>query len=128
MATGSGKTFTAVNAIYRLVRDAGAQRVLFLVDRANLGRQAVREFEGFDTPDDGRKFTELYNVRRLTSSHLDMAAEGATKVHVSTIQRLYSLLRGEETRRGRRRAVRLRGGAGAAGGGGLQPGGAHRVL
>ena len=95
MATGSGKTFTAVNAAYRLVRHAGAQRILFLVDRANLGRQAVREFEGFDTPDDGRKFTELYNVRRLTSSHLDMAAEGATKVHVSTIQRLYSLLRGE---------------------------------
>ena len=96
MATGAGKTFTAVNAIYRLVRHAGAQRVLFLVDRANLGRQAVREFEGLDTPDDGRKFTELYNVRRLASSRLDMAAEGATKVHVSTIQRLYSLLRGEE--------------------------------
>jgi len=96
MATGAGKTFTAVNAIYRLVRHAGAQRVLFLVDRATLGVQAVREFEGFDTPDDGRKFTELYNVRRLASSHLDMAAEGATKVHVSTIQRLYSLLRGEE--------------------------------
>ena len=95
MATGSGKTFTAVNATYRLVRHAGAQRILFLVDRANLGRQAVREFEGFDTPDDGRKFTELYNVRRLTASHLDVAAEGATKVHVSTIQRLYSLLRGE---------------------------------
>ncbi len=96
MATGAGKTFTAVNAAYRLVRDAGAQRVLFLVDRANLGRQAVREFEGFDTPDDGRKFTELYNVRRLASSRLDMAAEGATKMHVSTIQRLHSLLRGEE--------------------------------
>ena len=96
MTMGAGKTFTAVNSVYRLIRDAGAQRVLFLVDRANLGVQAVREFEGFDTPDDGRKFTELYNVRRLTSSHLDMAAEGATKVHVSTIQRLYSLLRGEE--------------------------------
>ena len=96
MATGAGKTFTAVNAIYRLVRCAGARRVLFLVDRANLGRQAVREFEGFDAPDDGRKFTELYNVRRLASSRLEMAAEGATKVHVSTIQRLYSLLRGEE--------------------------------
>ena len=96
MATGAGKTFTAVNAAYRLIRHAGARRVLFLVDRASLGRQAVREFEGFETPDDGRKFTELYNVRRLTSSRLDMAAEGATKVHVSTIQRLYSLLRGEE--------------------------------
>ena len=96
MATGSGKTFTAANLCYRLVRHAGANRILFLVDRANLGRQAVREFEGFTVPDDPRRFTELYNVRRLTSSRLDMAGEAATKVHVSTIQRLYSILRGED--------------------------------
>ena len=96
MATGAGKTFTAANVCYRLVRHAGARRILFLVDRANLGRQAVREFEGFTVPDDPRKFTELYNVRRLVSSQLDMAAEAATKVHVSTIQRLYSILRGDE--------------------------------
>ena len=96
MATGSGKTFTAANVCYRLVRHAGARRILFLVDRANLGRQAVREFEGFTVPDDPRKFTELYNVRRLASSHLDMAGEAATKVHVSTIQRLYSILRNDD--------------------------------
>ena len=96
MATGSGKTFTAANAVYRLLRHAGAGRVLFLVDRANLGRQAVREFQGFETPDDRRKFTELYNVRFLESSRLDMRDESATKVHVSTIQRIYSILRGEE--------------------------------
>ena len=96
MATGAGKTFTAANVCYRLLRHAGARRILFLVDRANLGRQAVREFEGFTVPDDPRKFTELYNVRRLTSSRLDMADETATKVHVSTIQRLYSILRGDD--------------------------------
>ena len=96
MATGSGKTFTAANVCYRLLRHARANRILFLVDRANLGRQAVREFEGFDVPGDRRKFTELYNVRRLASSQLDMANEAAAKVHVSTIQRLYSILRGEE--------------------------------
>ncbi|MCQ3811873.1 MAG: DEAD/DEAH box helicase family protein [Acidimicrobiia bacterium] len=96
MATGSGKTFTAVNTSYRLLRHARANRILFLVDRANLGRQAVREFEGFEVPGDRRKFTELYNVRRLASSELDMANEAAAKVHVSTIQRLYSILRGEE--------------------------------
>ena len=96
MATGSGKTFTAANVCYRLVRHAGARRILFLVDRANLGRQAVREFEGFTVPDDPRKFTELYNVRQLASSQLDMAGEAATKVHVSTIQRLYSILRGDD--------------------------------
>ena len=96
MATGAGKTFTAANVCYRLLRHAGARRILFLVDRANLGRQAVREFEGFTVPDDRRKFTELYNVRRLASSQLDMADEAATKVHVSTIQRLYSILRGDD--------------------------------
>ena len=96
MATGAGKTFTAANVCYRLLRHAGARRILFLVDRANLGRQAVREFEGFTVPDDPRKFTELYNVRRLASSLLDMANEEATKVHVSTIQRLYSILRGDD--------------------------------
>ena len=96
MATGAGKTFTAANVCYRLLRHARADRILFLVDRANLGRQAVREFEGFDVAGDRRKFTELYNVRRLASSQLDMANEAAAKVHVSTIQRLYSILRGEE--------------------------------
>lgn len=96
MATGSGKTFTAANISYRLLRHAGAKRILFLVDRGNLGKQTIREFEGFDTPDDGRKFTELYNAKRLSNSNLDMAEESATKVHVSTIQRIYSILRGEE--------------------------------
>jgi type I restriction enzyme R subunit len=44
MATGSGKTFTAISAIYRMIRHADARRVLFLVDRANLGRQTFNEF------------------------------------------------------------------------------------
>ena len=95
MATGAGKTFTAANVCYRLLCYAGARRILFLVDRANLGRQAVKEFEGFTVPDDSRKFTELYNVRRLTASRLDMADEAAAKVHVCTIQRLYAILRGD---------------------------------
>ncbi len=92
MATGAGKTFTAANVAYRLIKHAGAKRILFLVDRANLGRQARKEFQQFSTPDDGRKFTELYNVQRLTSNKLDPVAN----VTISTIQRLYSMLRGEE--------------------------------
>ena len=96
MATGAGKTFTAANVCHRLLSHARANRTLFLVDRANLGRQAVQEFQGFKVPGDPRKFTELYNVRRLASSQLDMANEAAAKVHVSTIQRLYSILRGED--------------------------------
>ena len=92
MATGSGKTFTAVNFIYRLIKHAKAKRVLFLVDRNNLGRQAFKEFDQFVTPDDGRKFSELYNVQHLQSNVLD----GVSKVHITTIQRLYSMLSGEE--------------------------------
>lgn len=92
MATGSGKTFMAANLAYRLVQQADAERVLFLVDRANLGRQTLREFQQFATPGDGRKFTDLYNVQWLTSNRIDPAA----RVVITTVQRLYSMLRGEE--------------------------------
>ncbi len=91
MATGSGKTFTAVNFVYRLIKHARAKRVLFLVDRNNLGKQAFKEFDQFVTPDDGRKFSELYNVQHLQSNLLD----DVSKVHITTIQRLYSMLSGE---------------------------------
>ena len=91
MATGSGKTFTAITAAYRLVKFADARRILFLVDRANLGRQALKEFQQYVTPDDGRKFTELYNVQLLTSNKIDPVA----RVVITTIQRLYSILRGD---------------------------------
>jgi type I restriction enzyme R subunit len=92
MATGSGKTFTAVSFAYRLIKHAGARRVLFLVDRANLGRQTLKEFQQYATADDGRKFTELYNVQHLEGGGIDPVS----KVCISTIQRLYSMLRGEE--------------------------------
>ena len=92
MATGSGKTFMACNQVYRLIRYARARRVLFLVDRSNLGRQTLREFQGFTVPGDGRKFTELYNVQLLQSSSIDPMS----KVCIATIQRVYSMLRGEE--------------------------------
>jgi type I restriction enzyme R subunit len=91
MATGSGKTYTAVTATYRMVKFGGAKRVLFLVDRANLGRQALTEFQQFATPDDGRKFTELYNVQLLSSNRVDPVA----RVVITTIQRLYSMLKGD---------------------------------
>jgi len=91
MATGSGKTYTACAFTYRLIRHCDAKRVLFLVDRANLGRQAKGEFDQFVTPDTGRKFTELYNVQHLNSNKLDTVA----RITICTIQRLYSILRGE---------------------------------
>lgn len=92
MATGAGKTFTACSFIYRLIKHANARRVLFLVDRANLGRQTVAEFQQYVVPDGHRKFTELYNVQLLGSGGLDPVC----RVTVATIQRVYSTLRGEE--------------------------------
>ena len=90
MATGSGKTYAAVTFSYRLIKFADAKRVLFLVDRNNLGRQTFREFQNYRTPDDGRLFTELYNVQHLTSNTLDPVS----RVCITTIQRLYSMLKG----------------------------------
>jgi type I restriction enzyme R subunit len=92
MATGSGKTFTAINFIYRLIKFAGARRVLFLVDRGNLGDQTLKEFQQFVSPYNNFKFTEEYIVQRLASNNLDFAA----RVCISTIQRMYSMLKGTE--------------------------------
>ena len=91
MATGSGKTMLAITSIYRLIKFGGARRVLFLVDRRNLGNQAEKEFESYRTPDDNRKFTELYKVQHLKGNTVG----SATKVVITTIQRLYSMLKGE---------------------------------
>lgn len=91
MQTGSGKTYTAIAQTYRLVKFAKAKRILFLVDRSNLARQTLAEFQQYVAPDDGRKFTELYNVQWLQSNRIDPAAT----VVITTIQRLYSILKGE---------------------------------
>jgi len=92
MATGAGKTFTACTFVYRLLKYADAKRILFLVDTRNLGEQAEQEFLKYQPTDDNRKFTELYNVQRLSSSYI----ASDSQVCISTIQRLYSILKGEE--------------------------------
>lgn len=92
MATGSGKTFTAVNFCYRLIKFARARRILFLVDRNNLGKQTLNEFQQFLSPYNGYKFTEEYGVQHLKRNTIDPAS----KVCITTIQRLYSMLKGEE--------------------------------
>ena len=91
MATGSGKTYLAVSSVYRFIKFANVKRVLFFVDRRNLGRQTLQEFQAYTTPDDGRKFTDLYNVQHLSSNIID----DANAVCITTIQRLYSMLKGE---------------------------------
>jgi len=92
MATGSGKTYTAITFIYRLLKYAKAKRILFLVDTKNLGEQAEQEFMAYVPNDDNRKFTELYAVTRLKSSFIP----DDSQVYISTIQRMYSILQGKE--------------------------------
>lgn len=91
MATGAGKTFTACNFAYRLLSIAKAKRILFLVDRNNLGKQAKKEFDNFSPSADKRNFSEIYNVVHLETNHIPTES----KVVITTIQRLYSILRGE---------------------------------
>jgi type I restriction enzyme R subunit len=92
MATGSGKTYAAVTEVYRLAKFAKIRRALFLVDRGNLATNAKDEFEQFVIPHDGRKFTQHYNVNILGRAGIP----DATKVTISTIQRLYSQLTGQQ--------------------------------
>lgn len=91
MATGAGKTFTAINAVYRLLNYGGAKRILFLVDTRNLGKQAQQEFHAFKPPGRESFFHENHIVQRLSSNTIDSAAE----VCICTIQRMYSILSGQ---------------------------------
>lgn len=91
MATGAGKTFTAINAVYRLLNHGGAKRILFLVDTRNLGKQAQQEFHAFKPPGRESFFHENHIVQRLSSNTIDSAAE----VCICTIQRMYSILSGQ---------------------------------
>ena len=92
MATGAGKTFTAITAAYRLLKYGKMKRILFLVDTKSLGEQAEREFLAYTPNDDPRNFSQLYGVRRLKDSYIPEDIQ----ICVSTIQRMYSILKGEE--------------------------------
>jgi type I restriction enzyme R subunit len=92
MATGSGKTFTAISFIYRLIKFGGARRVLFLVDRGNLGRQTKKEFDQYASPYNSFKFGEEFIVQHLQGQQVDTSA----RVVICTIQRMFSLLKGHE--------------------------------
>jgi len=92
MATGSGKTFTAISFIYRLIKFGGARRVLFLVDRGNLARQTKKEFDAYASPHNAYKFGEEFIVQHLQGNQLD----GSARVVICTIQRMFSMLKGKE--------------------------------
>ncbi len=92
LATGAGKTFTACTAAYRLLNYMGAKRVLFLVDRNNLGKQAEGEFGTYKLTETGNAFSDEYIVHRLRS----VEKIGNASVVISTIQRLFAALTGQE--------------------------------
>ncbi len=92
LATGAGKTFTACMAAYRLLSYTLIRRVLFLVDRNNLGKQAEGEFGTFRLTETGEPFNTIFAVERLKSP--DIPPE--TNVVISTIQRLFTMLTGGE--------------------------------
>lgn len=92
MATGAGKTFTAITAAYRLLKYGKMNRILFLVDTKGLGEQAEREFLAYRPNDDPRSFSQIYGVRRLKSSYIPSDVQ----ICISTIQRMYSILKGED--------------------------------
>ena len=92
MATGAGKTFTACTSSYRLLAHAGMRRILFLVDRRNLGDQTATEYAAYRPPGTGRLFPELYSVQKLGPAGLDQSSP----IVISTIQRVYSVLTGKE--------------------------------
>lgn len=91
LATGAGKTYLAITMAYRLLNYAQYHRVLFLMDRNNLGRQAEREFGSYRLTESGDPFNTIFGVDRLKSGQIDQGAN----VVISTIQRLFSLLSGE---------------------------------
>ncbi|MCI8867950.1 MAG: DEAD/DEAH box helicase family protein [Anaerotignum sp.] len=92
MATGAGKTFTAITEAYRLLKFVNMNRILFLVDTKSLGEQAEQEFLAYIPNDDHRPFSNIYGVYRLRSSQMPKSVQ----VYISTIQRMYSILKGEE--------------------------------
>ena len=91
LATGAGKTYTACLAAYRLLSYTPMRRILFLVDRNNLGKQAEGEFGTFRLTENGEAFNTIFTVNRLRSSSIP----SDSNVIISTIQRLFSFLKGD---------------------------------
>lgn len=91
LATGAGKTYTACLAAYRLLSYTPMRRILFLVDRNNLGKQAEGEFGTFRLTENGDAFNTIFTVNRLRSSSIP----SDSNVIISTIQRLFSFLKGD---------------------------------
>lgn len=92
LATGAGKTYTACMAAYRMLSYTPMKRILFLVDRNNLGKQAEGEFGTFRLTENGDPFNTIYAINRLRSAKIP----SDSNVVICTIQRLFALLKGDE--------------------------------
>lgn len=90
LATGSGKTYLACLASYRLLNYTPVKRILFLVDRNNLARQTESEFSLFDRTENQQKMGLLYNISRL-KKETDIKSD----IVISTIQKLFAVLTGQ---------------------------------
>ena len=89
LATGSGKTYLACLASYRLLNYTPARRILFLVDRNNLARQTESEFSTFNRTEGQQEMSSLYEIKRLKKEN-DIKAD----IVISTIQKLFAVLTG----------------------------------
>lgn len=90
LATGSGKTYLACLASYRLLNYTSTKRVLFLVDRNNLARQTETEFSLFDRTENQQPMSSLYQINRLKNKD-DIGGD----IVISTIQKLFAVLTGQ---------------------------------
>lgn len=91
LATGSGKTYLACLASYRLLNYTPVRRILFLVDRNNLARQTESEFSQFDRTEGQTEMSSLYEIKRLKHDN-DVKAD----IVISTIQKLFAVLTGQQ--------------------------------
>lgn len=95
LATGSGKTYLACLASYRLLNYTSTKRILFLVDRNNLARQTETEFSVFDKTENQMKMGNLYTINRLKKE-----ADIKSDIVISTIQKLFAVLTGRDIQEG----------------------------
>ncbi len=91
LATGSGKTYLACLASYRLLNYTSTKRILFLVDRNNLARQTETEFSLFDRTENQMRMGDLYTINRL-KKETDIKSD----IVISTIQKLFAVLTGQD--------------------------------
>ena len=86
MATGTGKTRTAIALMYRLIKHKRARRILYLVDRQSLAQQTADALK--DNKVEGQSISSIYGVKEYG----DKNPEAHTRIHIATVQGLVQRL------------------------------------